>query len=371
MSGSYDAIVVGLGVNGAAAALRLAERGARVLGLDRFAPPHPFGSSHGRTRIIREAYFEGEVYIPLVRRAYDAWRLLEAQHGVRLYRRTGGLTLAPDGAGIIADVRRVAEHHGVELEVLDGAEGRRRFPAFHCRDDDTVVYERNAGILFAERCVETLLRAAALAGAELRCGEMVRSWSPEGEGVKVRTSGGDVSAGRLVLAAGAWTGALLIGVAAPLEVERCVVHWFEPAGSVPPSSELPVFIEELEGGVLWYGIPEEGLLKAAFHHGGESSAPDALRREVDRRDVQRVRQLLRSLLPHAAGAYRGGVVCPYTNTPDGDFLLDLHPRHPQVVVASACSGHGFKFAPTTGELVASLALEGRDADVPAAFRWRW
>lgn len=369
---TYDVAVVGVGVTGAAAAWRLAQRGARVVALDRFAPPHGFGSSHGRTRIIREAYFEGGAYIPLVRQAYDAWRALERESGRTLFRRTGGLTLAPEGRGIAAAARRAATSHDVEIEILSGAEVMRRFPAFRVRDDDVGVWEPSAGVLLVDRCMEALVGAAREAGAELAFGRVVESWSGEGEGLRIRTRQGEtILAGRLVLAVGPWMARLLPGTHVPLDVERSVVHWFEPAATTLDPLELPVFIEELEGGRLWYGIPEEGLLKAGYHHGGELTDVDALRREVAGHEAQTVRQLLRSLLPAAAGACRASEVCPYTNTPDGDFLLDLHPRDPRVVIASACSGHGFKFGPVTGELVAELALEGQSERVPASFRWRW
>ncbi len=371
MTDTFDVAVVGLGVNGAAAAWRCAEAGARVVAFDRFAPPHPFGSSSGRTRIIREAYFEGEAYVPLVRRAYDAWRLLEAEVGVPLFRRTGGLTIAPEGGGIVARVRAATERHGVELEVLDAEEIRARFPAFRVHDEDVAVWERRAGVLFPERCVESLMRSATRAGATLRLGTAVRSWTPEGDAVRIRHAGGDVLAGRLVLAAGSWSASLLTGIHLPVEVERQVLHWFEPASATLDPLDLPVFIEELEGGRMWYGIPEEGLLKVAYHHGGEIAPPDALRREVDPGEPRLLRKLLSVLIPEAAGIGRGARVCPYTNTPDGNFLIDRHPNHPQVVVASACSGHGFKFGPITGELVAGLVLRDDVESVPREFRWRW
>ena len=367
----FDVAVVGLGVNGAATAWRLAERGARVVALDRFAPPHPFGASQGRTRIIREAYFEGDDYVPLVRRAFDDWRTLEAMTPLPLYRRTGGLTIAPDGGIIVEQVAAAAERHGVDIERLNGDELRRAFPGFNFRDDDNGIYEPQAGVLAAERAVEALLAAGRRLGVDMRLGEAVRSWMPDGSGVCVRTSRGEVRAGILVLAAGAWLDSLCPVPRPPLEVERSVIHWFEPSSAELDTATLPVFIEELEGGILWYGVPEDGLLKVGYHHGGEVGSPDALRRDVEPDEVRRARQLLRSLIPEAAGAHRAAGVCPYTNTPDGHFLIDRHPLQPRVVIVSACSGHGFKFAPVTGDIAASIALEGDAARVPALFRWRW
>ncbi len=374
---SADVLVVGLGVNGASAAWRIAGRGASVVAFDRFAPPHPFGSSHGRSRIIREAYFEGEAYVPLVRRAFDGWLALEDETGRPLHRRTGGLTLAPEGGGIVAAARDAMARHGTALELLDAGELRRRFPDFRVEDDDAGVWEPGAAVLYADRCVDALIEAAARAGADVHRGESVLAWRAEGDGVRVQTTRGAYTAGRLVLAAGPWQRDLLAARRVPLEIERSVLHWFEPARRDLDAERLPVFIEELEAGILWYGIPEPGALKVAFHHGGQRAgggdrpAIDALRRDVDPAEVDAVRSLLETLIPGAAGAHRGSRVCPYTNTPDEHFLLDLHPDHPEVVLASACSGHGFKFGPAAGEIVADLALTGERDAVPARFHWRW
>jgi sarcosine oxidase len=367
---AYDVAVLGLGVMGAATARALARRGARVVGLDRYAPPHPFGSSHGRTRVIRQAYFEGDVYVPLVRRALAGWHELEAESGRTLYRRTGGLTLSPPGGSLATQAAHSARSHDVPAETLDGAEVRRRFPHFLVPDDEAAVWEPNAGVLAVEAGVEALLDGARKAGAELRYGHAVTSWSAQRGGVALRTDAGDVvRARRLVLAAGPWLPGLLGQAALPLRVERSVVVWMEPASAGADPGTLPVFIQEYQPDRVWYGVGEPGCLKAGLHHGGELRPIDALRREVSDDDVIAVRNHVGALLPDFAGAVRAVDVCPYTNMPDEHFLLDRLPGHNDVVVLSACSGHGFKFGPALGALAAELALEGK-ADVPSLFGWR-
>ncbi|HEX7119890.1 MAG TPA: N-methyl-L-tryptophan oxidase [Longimicrobiales bacterium] len=392
---SYDVIVVGLGAMGSAAAYRLARRGVRVLGLDRWSPPHTHGSSHGRSRIIREAYFEHPLYVPLVQRAYACWAEIEALSGRRIYRRTGGLMLgAPDGA-VVAGARRSALEHGLPFEELSADEVRRRFPAWRPPEDAVGIFEPRAGMLDPEAAIEAHLGLARREGAVLRFDEPVVSWTAAGDGVEATTPRGTYRAARLVLAVGAWTPGLLPGLDLPLAVERNVVCWFDPprrtageasrpgmdaaaaraTGLAPHAAHLfaperfPVFIHELTPGLAWYGFPDTGDgVKAAIHHGGEVVEPEAVRRRVTDDDVARIRTLLRAHLPAADGPLREATVCLYTNAPDDHFLIDRHPEHAAVVIASPCSGHGFKFAAAIGEVIAELALDGRSRFDLSPFR---
>jgi sarcosine oxidase len=234
------------------------------------------------------------------------------------------------------------------------------------------VWEPRAGFLVPEAAIEAHLALAARHGAELRTGEAVTAWRATDPGVEVTTPRGTYSAGRLVLAAGAWMRALagelpgeLPGAPAgdgrlPLTVERTVIHWFRPARPTALYSpeRFPIFIGEYAPGLVWYGIPDAGDgVKAALHHHGEPADPDALRRDVAPEEVAYVRALLRAFMPAADGPLAASAVCMYTNTPDGHFIVDRHPAHPQVVLASPCSGHGFKFASALGEVLADLALD--------------
>ncbi len=369
---AYDVIVVGLGAMGSAAAAEAAGRGARVLGLDRYAPPHALGSSHGRSRIIREAYFEHPLYVPLVQRAYALWERLEERTGARLLVRTGGLMVGPPDGELVAGALRSAETHGLAHEVLTADEVRRRVPGFRPPDDSVAVLEPRAGLLFPERAIAAQLGLAGSAGADLRLGEPVVSWTADGDVVEVRTAGGRYAAARLILAAGAWLGGLVPELALPLEIERAVLAWFGPSVPTPlyAPERFPIFLHELSPGRVWYGFPDtgHGVKVAAHHHGEAVSRPEALRREVKPAEVAPLGDLVRAYLPAAAGPCTETAACMYTNTPDSHFLIDAHPAHPAVLVASPCSGHGFKFSPAIGEILADLALTGTTAFDLTPFR---
>jgi sarcosine oxidase len=353
-----DVIVVGLGAMGSATAFHLAAKGARVLGFDRYHPPHQFGSSHGLTRIIREAYFEHPSYVPLVQRAYELWADLEQLSGRKLLRQTGGLMIGPPDGVLVSGARRSAEEHKLLHQVFSSAELRARFPIFSPEENTVGIWEPRAGILFPELAVQTHLELAVKRGASLKFNESVLRWEPEGEGVRVFTDKGVYRAGRLVLSAGAWLGALLGGPAdLPLSVERQVLLWFEPRAQAElfQPEHCPIYIWEYAPHRFFYGFPDLGDgIKAAVHHEGQRSDPETIQREVSEHEVETMRSLLRRFLPDADGVLKSSVVCMYTNTPDEHFLLDYHPAHPLILVASPCSGHGFKFSSVIGELAATL-----------------
>lgn len=353
----YDCIIAGLGAMGSAAAYHLARAGSRVLGLDQFQPPHPFGSSHGRTRIIREAYFEDPAYVPLVQRAYQLWADLEAQSNRKILLQTGGLMIgAPEGV-LVSGARNSARKHHLRHEVLSAGELRRKFPVLEPAPEMVGVWEPRAGVLFPEVAIQTHLELAAQRGATLQFHEPMVKWEPDGNCVRVQTRAGTYTADRLLLAAGSWLAQLVPGLNLPLTVERQVLYWFEPrsqASAFQPT-RCPIHIWEYEAHRFFYGFPDLGDgIKAALHHQGEQVKPDTVRREVNPQEVEGMRRLLRRFLPDADGPLRATAVCLYTNTPDEHFLLDWHPHHPQVLLASPCSGHGFKFSSVIGELIAQL-----------------
>lgn len=355
-------MVLGLGAAGSATAHALARRGLRVIGIDRHRPPHPFGSSHGSSRIIREAYFEDPRYVPLVQEAWARWRELEAASETKLLQRTGGLMIGPPDGELVAGARRSARTHGLSCEELDARELERRFPVFAPKEGTVAIFEQRAGILFPERCLETFLRLARSAGADLRFGTAVERWEADGEGTRVRTAHGEWLRSRhLVLCAGPWLAGLVPELDLPLEVERQVVHYFAPHPEAAPGFDpscLPIFIWEHEPDRYWYGLPDTGEgLKLALHHQGENVDPDRVRRQVTLEEIAALRSIVEPVFRHPFAGHRRSEVCLYTNTPDRHFLVDRHPEHPQVVLCSPCSGHGFKFSILLGEILADL-VEG-------------
>ena len=362
---SYDVIVVGLGAMGSATTYELARRGAKVLGLEAFTPAHQLGSSGGRSRIIRLAYFEHPDYVPLLRAAWDGWHELERLTGEELLIETGGLYAGRVGSEVLDGALKSARRHGLPHHLLDADAVGRRFPALQLDQDMAAVHEPRAGLLVPETCIETQLRLAVDHGAELHFDERVTSWRGAGDGLVVTTVNGTYQASRLVVAAGAWLPRLLPDLAPLLRVERNVLFWFEPVETpeLLAPDRLPVYLVEMDADHTYYGFPTlagQGV-KVARHHGGRSADsvdPDRLDRQVRPADEQTVRDFCARHLPAANGRLLETRVCMYTNTPDDHFIIDFAPSDRRVVVASPCSGHGFKFSNVVGRICADLAADG-------------
>lgn len=355
---NYDVIIVGLGAMGSAAAYHLAKGGLRVLGLDRYHPPHNFGSSHGLTRIIREAYFEHPAYVPLVQRAYELWAELEKKSGQQLLLQTGGLMIGPRDGALVSGASRSAQEHQLAHEILTATTLAQKFPLFKVQDHPTAVWEPRAGILFPERAIQTHLDLAAKLGADLHFNEPVRKWEPLGKCARVLTDSDSYTANHLVLSPGAWMTGLLPAQNLPLTVERQVLFWFRPLSDLEffAPDRLPIFIRQYAHDRFFYGFPDLGDgVKVAFHHQGGRIDPNALAQEkVQQNEIEEMRGVLSEYMPDANGELRSTAVCMYTNAPDEHFVLDYHPDFPQVIVASPCSGHGFKFSPAIGEIIAAM-----------------
>ena len=359
----FDAIVLGLGAMGSAVAAHAAERGMRVLGLEQFGPVHARGSSHGSTRIIRQAYFESPAYVPMLRRAYALWDALAARTNALLRVETGGLFVGRADSSVVAGTLASALHWQLAHAVYDAADLRRRYPMLSPRDDDVAVYEAVAGALFPETCVRAHLDVAAECGAELRFGTRVASWTSSGRGVRVHLADGEViEAARLAICAGAWFARVAPGLGIPLRVERNVQFWFAPVDRDALSPErLPIYAVARDGARMLYGFPDFGAGAKVAHHGsGVDADPDALDRSVRADEIAYARDALASFVPAAAGPFLRAAPCMYTLTPDEHFVVGAHPAHANVVVAGGFSGHGFKFAPVIGEVLSAL-LAGDDA----------
>lgn len=360
MQHSWDVIVLGLGGMGSAAACHLAQRGARVLGLDAYPRAHAQGSSHGRSRIIRQAYFEAPEYVPLLSRAYALWRELEQASGRRLLRITGGLNVGLPQSELVAGALASARLHGLLHEYLSAAEVNARFPGFRLPDGFAAVYEPQAGVLAPEECTAAHLDLAARHGAELHHSEPARRWRADGAGVHVETDQQTYTAAHLIIAPGPWAPEVLADLALPLTVQRVVNVHFEPARPDLFTAEcFPVYLWDLPEG-FYYGfpaLPEQGI-KFGRHDVDEPCTPQTIRRDISPVEVEALQNILNRYMPGAAAAVKWALTCMYTNTPDRHFVIDRHPRHEQVTIACGFSGHGFKFASVVGEILADLALAG-------------
>jgi sarcosine oxidase len=333
----------------------------RTLRLEKFQANHARGSSHGRSRIIRESYFEAPDYVPLVQRAYALWRDLEAQTGSKLLTVTGGLNIGLPESEFVSGSKASAVLHDLPYEELTAAQVAERFPGFALPEDLVAVFEPNAGFLQPEACVAAHVALAQRHGAELHFDERVLRWSADGEGVRVETDRGTYTADKLVVTAGPWAGEVLADLGLALTVRRVVNAHFQPTKpELYDPAVCPVYLISVPEGD-YYGfplLPGEGV-KLGRHDIGETVTADTIRRDVDDWEVEQLRALLARYLPGAAGELKWTLTCMYTMTPDAHFILDRHPEHDNVVLGCGFSGHGFKFASAIGEVLAELATQGR------------
>jgi len=381
---AHDVIVLGLGATGSAVLQQLARRGAQVLGIDRFEPPHAQGSSHGESRITRFAIGEGAHYTPLARRSHEIWREMERETGARLMTKTGGLIISSGSAtarthveGFFDKTVAAANQHGIAHEILDAAEIRRRFPAFAVRDDETGYFEPEAGFLLPEACVRANLDLARKYQAEIHTNERVVRFDHAPEGVTVTTERGAYSAGKLILAAGPWLPELLDPIhTTPFKIYRQTLMWFDAADAIAlfEPERFPVFIWQLTGFAQGlYGFPAiggpRGGVKVATEQYDATTTPDAAPRELTDREVDAMHATF--VAPHFPALSNRCVkhsTCLYTVTPDAGFVIDTHPQSERVIVASPCSGHGFKHSAAVGEILADLAQSGRTVFDLSPFR---
>jgi sarcosine oxidase len=360
---SYDAIVVGLGAMGSAAAYQLAKRGQRVLGLEMFEPGHDQGSSHGHHRMIRKSATQDDGYVPLADRAFERWSELEAESGQELLRTIGEVRLVQSDSD---------DRHGATAsdmlrrgfwEVLDEPALRERFPGFRLYDGMLATFEADAGFLWSERGIIAHVEVAARHGATIHTGEEVTGWASDGAGLSVNTTRGTYRTARLILTVGPWAPELLVSLQYPYRVIRSINAYFAPERPDWWTAEAgaPDFLLDVPEG-SYYGIPSvDGIGvkigRSATEWGTETTAR-TINRRIDDSEVEMMRAALDKYMPGAAGAELKRITCMCTYTVDGDFIIDRHPDHAGVILACGFSGRGYKFAPTVGEILADLATTG-------------
>ena len=369
---TYDVIVVGVGGMGSAAVYQLTRRGLRVLGLEQHDIPHERGSSHGVSRIIRLAYFEHPSYVPLLHRAYALWWELEHEVHERLLFLTGSLDIGTETSAVFAGALQAAERYHLVHEVLGATDVQRRFPGYGIEAPLLGLYQPQGGLLASERCIVAHVSAALRRGAEVHGRETVCSWEPQGDGVLVQTDRGTYQAQRLVLTAGAWLSRLLGESDVTMQPERQVLLWTQP--QAPEHFQIgtfPVFNMVVDEGQFYgfpiYSIP--GFKCARWHHLEQAvDDPDTMDRDCHPEDEAILRSFGQRYFPLGAGPTLSMRTCMFTNTPDGHFVIDMHPQYPQVVLAGGFSGHGYKFCSVVGEILADLAEQGATRHDIALFR---
>lgn len=356
----YDIAIIGAGAMGSATAYHLCSSGRKILVLDRHVPPHHLGSSHGESRIIREAYFEHPMYVPLVRQSYALWNQLEQESGKTLFLKTGGLMIGDRNHKLFRGAAQSAAAHHVPVELLNREQLQARYPVFRPDKDMAALLELNAGILFPELCIETQIALARASGVQFNFNETALQLERKQDSITIVTEQNRYTAGKLILAAGAWMTSLLPELKLPLEVKRQVLHWFNYAETDTAKFDpqhFPIFIWEHRPDYLFYGFPDLGHgFKVAIHHRGMQTTADAIDRNVYEEEIAEISSLVHRYF-NATLAYRNSAVCMYTNTPDEHFIIDHHPDCDDILIASACSGHGFKFSSAIGKILADLALD--------------
>ncbi|QFY63977.1 N-methyl-L-tryptophan oxidase (plasmid) [Rhizobium grahamii] len=362
MTVEFDVAVIGLGAMGSAALSHLSARGAKAIGIDAYFPAHTLGSSHGDSRLIRLGYFEDPSYVPLLKRAYRNWRDLEARLRSDILTITGVLQIGSENSKIVAGTRASCEMHGLAHEVFDKSEMALRFPAFQLDDCEIAILDPQGGYLKPEAAVMGYLKLAAQDGAVLHFGERVTAIEPSDSGVTIRSAVGQYRAKKVVVATGSWIAELVPHLKEHAVPIRQVVAWYQPRdGFATEPRRMPCFLRDEGTEGSYFGFPAIGVdgVKIGRHaHFREPIDPNQPNPPVNEADTALLDGFIAKRVPAAAGLRVNAITCRYTMLPSEDFLLDFAPGNPNVVVASPCSGHGFKFTSVVGEILADLALEG-------------
>lgn len=370
---SYDVIVLGVGGWGSATLYHLARRGLRVAGVEQFAVGHDRGSSHGESRVIRMAYFMDPAYVPVLRRAYELWRELEADAGETLMTLSGLLCLGEADGPFIQGLEACYATHTLPHERWTVEQARARFPQFHPPEDAVCYWDPLGGYLDADRCVAMHARLAQQAGATMLTGERVLEYRCDGGGVVVRTERQELRADRLVIAAGAFVSRFAADLGGLVTPVRKALFWYRANDPAQFTAEkFPVWIAKFAG-LNYYGFTslDGATVKAAEDTGGQAlPTADDVPRMIRDDDEKNLRPFLDRLFPGALGRRSAAKVCLYENSADRNFILDQHPEHPQIIFACGGSGHGFKFASVVGEIAADLATRGDSIVRPEIFRLR-
>ena len=379
----YETIVIGLGAMGSASVYQLSKKGNKVLGIDQFAPPHKIGSTHGDTRITRQAIGEGEEYVPLSLHSYKVWDELEKKTGKKLLTITGGLIIGSKNAktfhgsnSFLQTTIDSAKKFNISHSVLSTDELRKKFPQFRIEDGYIGYYEDNAGFLSPELCVETQIELAKQQGAQINLNEKVKQLLPLADGsVEVITDKGVYNASKVIVSAGPWINQFFPEYTDLFKVYRQVLYWFDIKEDITPylPENFPIFIFVGTGEDDIYGFPAidgpHGGLKVAFEEYLIDTTPDNVNREISREEIKRVyEKYITKHLPGVSDRCIKAVSCLYTVTPDSKFVIGTHPEYPQIIIASPCSGHGFKHSAAIGEALSELAVTGESQFDLSAFK---
>lgn len=363
---TFDAIVVGAGTMGTAAAWAFAKRGLRTLVIEQFTHVHTMGAHGGDTRIFRHAYAESPDYVPLVRRADELFQELNRETGIEVLVRTGGLELSAPGHTHVELARESADEHGIPYEWLTPAEVRDRWPMVRVPDDWRALFSPVGGVVKTDNTLRALMQVARANGAVLHENEKVTSWGADATSAWVTTDKWTYHSAKLVIASGGWAPIVLQDLGLPIHILRKTLWWLEVEnpGLFTPD-RFPCFIADQPLGEI-YGFPvfDANGLKVADHSGGNPTTADTADRTARDEEAAHIVEAAQLLFPGVTGKILRSVVCLYAMTPDHHFIVDRHPAYPHVAIGAGFSGHGFKFTPAVGEALVQLACDDHAAPLP-------
>ncbi len=355
----YDVIIIGLGAMGSAASYYLSKNGVKVLGLDTYEPPHKLGSSHGHTRVIREAYHEGTSYVPIVKRAYELWNELDHEIEDKLILEYGGMYLGDDGK-YLSDAKKSAKKYDIPIKEFSSKEIKEKYNILNPPNNFKGLLENRSGAVFPEKAISNFLSKSINNGSSHNYNEKVIGWGKQSKFYKVETDKNNYFAEKLIFSSGAWIKNLVPSLKLPVKIERQVLFWFDPIKDKDRFhySNMPNTGWDLDNGMEFYTQPniENKGFKVAMHHNGKFISENDLNRESNVDDLSIVKNFLEEYIPLANGKLIDSRVCVYTNTPDFDFIIDFYPNDENIIICSPCSGHGFKFTPAIGEICSELVI---------------
>lgn len=381
---SFDFAVIGLGALGSAALWQLSKSGKKVLGIDQFSPPHTMGSSHGETRITRLAVGEGADFVPLVMRSHEIWQEIKAMTGIQIMHQVGGLLMDSGGntwskhgsEGFFNRTVKFAKQMGIPHEVWDQKKLVSHFPEFNLEPSGMAYFEPSAGYLIPELAVKTQIQLAEKNNAIVKTHTKVLRITPSNGGVSIHTNQGEFWAERVVLSTGAWVKDFLPpSHKTHFKICRQILHWLPIENGKFANGKMPVFMWGFGKGAedFIYGFPslDGRTVKVASESFRESKHPDTLSRDVSVEEQQHfIREKIAGRLNFVTPEVKESKVCIYTMTEDSYFVVDALPDFPEVIVASPCSGHGFKHSAGLGEAIAQRMTRGESSIDLNPFKWK-
>ena len=367
---SFDVIVIGVGSMGASACYFLSQRSYKVLGLEQFDIPHDQGAHAGQSRIIRKAYFEHPNYVPLLQRAYENWKTLEAETGTTIYYRTGLVYFGNPDHPMMKGLKQSASFYDIPLENLNIVSATKRFSQFKIPGNCETLFEQDAGFVTPEKAILLYTGQAIMKGASIHTKEKVLEWKKDGNGIAVTTDKNNYSCRKLIITAGAWAGKIIPGFTGKIKVTRQFLAWVKPKKwNDYTLNNFPCWMiaDDIKPGV-YYGFPVLPVavfggpvgLKLAHHYPGTITDPDQVNRQTTVEDEENLKYVLNKYLPGTFDSVLSAKTCLYANSPDEHFIIDKLPGYEDhVTIACGFSGHGFKFVSVVGEILADLAIEGK------------